>query len=224
MILQGNGTLSGQVSVHGNYVQRGGSFNFNFSQPPFNPSTGAAITPDPYATQTANISQTFPGTCSGANPSPDITASRSGGGTFCKWTNGDLSNGVYYINDSVNITGSVTLTNATVISYGDITFGGQATVSFGSGYSGNESTKGLVLINPTPSQDRIRIDGSVTITDLNGGLYFPHDAFVTIGNQDLKCGFVVAYTIDVGGNVLLNTGDNCDISNIYSNGPVSLVR
>jgi hypothetical protein len=220
----GSGTVNGPFSVSG--TLNGAGNNFTFTTPP---QQNASNAPDPYIADGQKAWLTSPAVaaqaptgCGGKKPSAGnfSSGSKSGGATYCNLSGGTLSDGVYYVNQ---ITGPVTINNATVVVFSNSTINGNGTLKITAPNIVGAPNRGLGLVSPNAIS--ISLGGTVHL-NLQGAIYLPNigSSFSENGDISAPCGQIIAGSISLSGNVNLNNNESCGIQDILTPGSIALVE
>ena len=216
----------GSATIRGQFVSQGpqNRAGNNASFPDATPKSGVTTT-DPYVANGENAwvlaQATSPLKPASNCTSPNFSSgSKSGGATYCNVTGGTLSNGIYYVN---SISGSVTVTNATVVVFSSANFG-NSTVSITAPTSTSANGEsGLGLVSPNAIAVSFGGNGSLQLT---GAIYLPNQASQVslAGTVNVPCAQVIAGTISVSGNDQFGNNGTCGLASITTPGSVKLVQ
>jgi Putative Flp pilus-assembly TadE/G-like len=169
----GSAIIQGQFSSNGPQNTNGNNASF----PNATPKTGVPTT-DPYIANGENawvLAQATSPLAPASNcKSPNFSSgSKSGGATYCNVTGGTLSSGIYYVNSVNSISGSVTITNATVVVFGSANFGNSTVTITAPTKTTANGESGLGLVSPNAITVSFGGNGSL---NLQGAIYLPNQA------------------------------------------------
>jgi Flp pilus assembly protein TadG len=214
----GSATIYGQFSSNG--PQNTSGNNANFKTPP---KTGVTTT-DPYIANGENAwvlaQATSPLKPASNCTSPNLSSGSATVQTYCNVTGGTLSNNVYYVN---SISGSVTVTNATVVVYGSASFGNSTVKITAPTSTSAKGESGLGLVSPNAIAVSFVGNGSL---QLAGAIYLPNQGSQAslAGTVNVPCAQVIAGTISLSGNDQFGNDGTCGLANITTPGSVKLVQ
>ena len=166
------------------------------------PTTGAAATPDPYASVPA---PTASGPCLTVPHGSPLTFSAGnycGGISLSGSTTATFQSGVYYVNGGFQLSGSSTVSGTDVTFYitgGNVQMSGSSSASFTAPTSGTYS--GLVFFGDRAGTGSNNFTGGGT-SGITGALYFPSQGVTYSGGSSngSNCTQIVADTVTVTGN------------------------